>query len=712
MKSAEQTKINGMKCKLKGKRSLAFQLTVSVFLINTVVLTSLGIYYARSLSQSVEQQLVKQSEIPALVISRDGHNQSVVRDLETLGKLTGRRVEQAVLVSPEGQILFSSDRTLEGANLVHLLPRNPIFKQLTQTDSQVEILQPVCRTAQARSLVSPIRTNQKLTGYLWLVVSTQADTLSRQQNAVTFFLVGLVCILLCGFSQVYLVHRLIIPRIQRTVRCVKMVEAGNLRVRIAGRRLGDELGSLERSINTMVTELEHRALVQKGLMDDVTAAKEQAELANISKSEFMANVSHEFRTPLNGVIGLSELLLDSPLNEDQAKEVKSIIYAGEALLAIVNNMLTLSQVDRGNYRFQPAPMDVRETFNGLNTFFTPAATGSGLSLSFTVDERIPRTIISAEDAIRRTLSHIIANAFKFTSKGGVQVSAELKTIDEEQKTCRIVFSVKDSGIGIPKEAQEKIFEAFMQAEGPYLRKYGGAGLGLTISNRLVEMLGGKLGVESVAGQGACLFFTLVVEFRRDDLDIESEASPADATVSPAEPAVLPPPEAIPLELAASVIPPLAPATAPAPEPEPAVPSANSQFKILVVEDNKINRMVLTSALNRDGYQVTEAENGLIALEKLGLTGDRSAPVRYDVVLMDIQMPEMDGWEATKRIREMEDSSCPMPIIAVTAHAIDGGRDAFIEAGMNDYLPKPVRKPALMEMLALYLGTVPIHVPAK
>jgi signal transduction histidine kinase/AmiR/NasT family two-component response regulator len=673
-------RISGMKCKSKGIRSLAFRLTVSVFLINTLVLTSLGIYYARSLSQSIEQQLVKQSEIPALVISRDGHNQSLVRDLETLGKMAGHRVEQAVLVSPEGQILFSSDRALEGANLVHLLPRHPVFKQLTQTDNQVEILQPVYRTAQARSLVSPICSNQKLTGYLWLVVSTQADTLARQQTAVTFFLVSLVCILLCGFSQVYLVHRLIIPRIQRAVRCVEMVEAGNVRVRIAGRRLGDELGSLEQSINTMATELEHRALVQKGLLDDLTAAKEQAERANFSKSEFLANVSHEFRTPLNGVIGLSELLLDSTLTSEQIVEIKAIMDAGEALLAIVNNMLMISQVDRGKYQFRSAPMDLRESFSELKTFFTPAATGSGLFLSFTVDERIPRKITGADEAVRRILSHIIANAFKFTPEGGVQVAAEIKTMDEAQKTCCILFSVKDTGIGIPEEAQQRIFEAFMQADGSYLRKYGGAGLGLSISNRLVEMLGGRLEVESSVGKGARLFFTLEFGLHQEEPAVAAE--PPAETVAPSEPAVLSPPDE--------------PVSAPVP------PTGNSQFKILVVEDNKINRMVLTSALRREGYQVMEAEHGRAALDMLGLTEESPAPVRFDLILMDIQMPEMDGWTATSRIRALEDASRPMPIVAVTAHAIDGGRDAFILAGMNDYLPKPVRKPLLEEMLARYL----------
>lgn len=674
---------------------LATRLAVFIFLINTVMLTALGVYYARRFSAHIEQSLVTGSSLPALLMKQNRENYKLIRDPAVLLRLVGRPVEQALLISPDGQILNSLDPDLEGLSLPQLSSHNPLFSQLTQTDYSVSVLRPVLRSKTRRCVVDPIETSDALVGYLWLCVNVEGDTLAKQQIAVFFFLGSLIAIVFCGFSQFILVHHLVIPRVRRMAQCVRRVEKGELDVRIAGSRMYDELGGLEISINQMVAELESRALLQKGLMSDLESAKEVSEIANRCKNEFLANISHELRTPMNAVIGLSELLLDTGLNQRQKEYVETVLQSGEWLLSIVNNILALVKLESDRQRVDLSPVSVRELFDELSAHYRPFAEGCGLDFTTLIDEGVPDRIVTSPDILQQVLGNLLLNGFKFTPEGYVRLHAGLIRLENEGVSAVLEFSVQDSGIGISHDSQDKIYDAFTQVDGSIARKYGGVGLGLTISKQLIALLGGDLLLTSEIGEGSSFAFSIEVEVL---CDTSLDENPQKAKIEH-ENMVFPEPE---LE-------PVTPADGGALSPEEEEeadelkPPVRAAPQVLVVEDNKVNRMMLKMSLKRAGCQVTEAENGLRALEVLGLDGDKTGPVNFDLILMDIQMPEMDGIEATRQIREKQKGGSLVPIVAVTAHMMEGDCELFIRSEMDDYLPKPVKADSLMVILKKFLG---------
>jgi signal transduction histidine kinase/CheY-like chemotaxis protein len=382
-------------------------------------------------------------------------------------------------------------------------------------------------------------------------------------------------------------------------------------------------------------------------------ARDEAVEASNMKSAFLRNVSHEIRTPMNGVMGMTELLLQTPLDDEQRTYAEQVEQSGEHMLAIINDILDISQIETGRVELEIADFDLYESVERACVPAALEAQSKGLALEIEFDQRAPRRVRGDDARLRQVLMNLVGNAVKFTAEGSVRVRVSDR---REPGVVGVRIDVIDTGIGIDPAALERMFEPFVQADGSTTRKYGGNGLGLSIAKQLVELMGGLIGGESEPERGSVFWVELplprvasAVQSGRERAAVREERQP---------------------------------------DPNAA--------QVLVVEDSPVNRLVTVRVLERCGFRVHVVNDGREALEAL------STQV-YDAVLMDCQMPDVDGYEATRELRRREGDTRHTPVIAMTAHAMTGDRERCLDAGMDDYVTKPVRSQMLVEVLQRWVG---------
>ncbi|MDH4569611.1 response regulator [Pseudomonas sp. BN414] len=610
-------------------------------LLLTLLLTG---FFTFARLQDLRQELNHTGQLIASQLAPAAEYGVVTGNLEVLEGLL-----QASLSTPHVRFLEVRDRA--DNILVYLEQQDSLEKTGTQVEVfHAPILQQQMHLQARRTLASADgRSNDN--NYLGrVVVGMSNDAFSSRQQEI---LLKATVLALIALLLTFLLARRLATRLSQPIsamgEAVKAIQEGNYAASLPV--VDDsELGDLSRHINNLASGLEKASQEQQQAMGQLIKAHEEAEMANRAKSDFLAMMSHELRTPMNGVLGMLQLLETTEMTEEQTEYAALATESTEHLLKVINDILDFSRIERGALELERIPFNLLDLILGSVQVFQHSAQQRGLSLTIDTQAGLERVEAHGDPTrLRQILVNLVGNALKFTEEGGIKVETRWQALDSE--VLWLTCAVHDSGIGIPPDRLEHMFDAFQQADHSISRRYGGTGLGLPIARTLAERMGGTLRAESHEGSGSTFTLEIPLPFRPQG---------AEALVNQTQER-----------------------------------GEGTGQHVLLVEDNPVNQTVIEAMLRSLGYQVSLVGDGAQAVHQ-------ASRHHYSAILMDCRLPVLDGYEATRQIRQMN-GGATLPIIALTANALQGDREACLAAGMNDYLAKPFKRADLLRVMQRWLS---------